>query len=242
MVPAFITVRSRSTRLPDKCLLPFGDKNVLEHVIRRAKHFGLEPVVCTTNDPSDDRVVKIAQREGAKYFRGSDVNKLRRWLGCCDAFGIEAFHTVDADDPFFDAELVKRSFEALKDGYDAVYPTESSKNGAASVGFSLTRDIVSRACALVGEGHDTEMMWHFLERVGGLRKRELEDGAAAPRMRLTLDYEEDYWLLATVQRIVGGNAPRQAVNGLFERNPDLHRINWFRNVEWKDGQRKKANG
>jgi len=65
MVPAFITVRSRSTRLPDKCLLPFGDKNVLEHVIRRAKHFGLEPVVCTTNDPSDDRVVKIAQREGA---------------------------------------------------------------------------------------------------------------------------------------------------------------------------------
>jgi len=242
MIPAFITVRTKSTRLPDKCLLPFGDGNVLEHVIRRAKHFGLEPIVCTTNDPADDRVERIAAREGAKCFRGSVVNKLKRWLDCCDAFRIKAFHTVDADDPFFDAELVKRSFALLGEGYDAVYPTESSKNGAASVGFSLTRDIVSRACALVGEGHDTEMIWHFIEKVNGMRKTALGDSADALRMRLTLDYEEDYWLLVTVQRIVGGNAPRPEVDALFARNPDLHRINWFRNMEWKEGQRKKANG
>lgn len=242
MIPAFITVRTASTRLRDKCLLPFGHGNVLEHVIRRAKHFGLEPIVCTTNEAPDDRVERIAVREGTKYFRGSAVNKLKRWLDCCDAFCIHAFHTVDADDPFIDAELVKRSFALLERGYDAVYPTESSKNGAASVGFSLTRDIVSRACALVNEGHDTEMMWHFIDKVRGIRKAELEESTGALRMRLTLDYEEDYWLLATVQRIVGGNAPRQEVDALFARNPDLHRINWFRNIEWKEGQRKKANG
>ena len=41
-----ITVRSQSTRLPEKCFLPFGDCSVLEHIIRRAKHFNINPIVC----------------------------------------------------------------------------------------------------------------------------------------------------------------------------------------------------
>ena len=55
-------------------------------------------------------------------------------------------------------------------------------------------------------------------------------------IRLTLDYEEDYWLLATVQRIVGSLAPRKEIDELFRKNPDLYKINWFRNQEWKKKQ------
>ena len=71
MIPGFVTVRTSSTRLPAKCLLPFGDGNVLEHVIRRARAFGIEPIVCTSIDSSDDLIEKIAGTEGVCCFRGS---------------------------------------------------------------------------------------------------------------------------------------------------------------------------
>ncbi len=108
-IPGFITVRTTSSRLPAKCLLPFGDgMNVLQHIIRRAKHFNIDPIVCTSTDSSDDAVERIAQLENAKCFRGSLANKLKRWADCADHFGLVAFHTVDADDPFFDGDEMRR--------------------------------------------------------------------------------------------------------------------------------------
>ncbi len=237
--PAFITVRTASTRLPEKCLLPFGDGNVLEHVIRRAGHYGLMPIVCTTAGKEDDIVERIALKEGVGCFRGSAVNKLKRWAECCAARGIGAFHTVDADDPFFDGDEMKRSFQMLLDeDRDMVAPSASSAAGGASVGYSLTRDIVDRAVALTGEEEDTEMMWCWIEKVEGLKKTVLPDSGPVTA-RLTLDYPEDYWLLQSVRRMVGGLADRKAVNALFRRNPDLHKINWFRNEEWAAAQAAK---
>lgn len=133
-VPAFITVRTASSRLPSKCLLPFGNGNVLDHVISRALHFGLLPIVCTTTDESDDVVETIAAKKKVKCYRGSIQHKLKRWLECCNSFGIERFHTVDADDPFFDADLIKSSYAMLNQGYDVVYPTDSSRQGGSQCG------------------------------------------------------------------------------------------------------------
>ena len=239
-IPGFITVRSASSRLPKKCLLPFGDGNVLEHIIRRSKYYDLEPIVCTTFDPSDDVIQDITEKEDIRCFRGNLLNKLKRWLDCCNYFHIEKFHTVDADDPFFDGEQMKKSFRLLDEGYDMVCPTESSSDGGASVGYSLTRDIVAKACRLIGENEDTEMMWNYVDKVKGLKKTSLPDNESnPPKVRLTLDYEEDYWLLQTVRRIVGNFALRKDINDLFRRNPDLHKINWFRNEEWKQIQLNK---
>ena len=236
-IPSFITVRTKSSRLPQKCLLSFGNGNVLEHVIRRAKHYCLDVIVCTSVDKSDDIIQLIAEKENVKLFRGSMLNKLMRWCDCCNHFKIEKFHTIDADDLFFDSEQVKRSFELLNEGFDMVCPTESSGAGGASVGYSLTKDIINKACVLTEESEDTEMMWYFLEKVKGLRKIVLpEEEGTNIRARLTLDYQEDYWLLQTVRRIAGNLAPRKEVNNLFINNPDLYKINWFRNAEWKIGQ------
>jgi spore coat polysaccharide biosynthesis protein SpsF len=239
-IQVFITVRTTSQRLPQKCLLPFGDGNVLEHIIGRSLHFGLDPIVCTTAESTDDVVEEIAVNENVRCFRGSVRHKLKRWRDCCDKYAINTFHTIDADDPFFEGVLVHKSIALLAKGYDVVYPTESSSAGAASVGFSMTRDIVDKACKLTGDNKDTEMMWHFIEKIPGLRSTILPEENVNPiKARLTLDYEEDYWLLCTVQRIVGNFASRKEVDDLFRRNPDLFKINWFRNAEWKAKQLEK---
>ena len=230
----FITVRTTSSRLSRKCLLRFGEGNVLEHVIRRAKSFGFEPLVCTTQLGEDDIIEKIAKREACLIYRGSVKDKLQRWLGACQGFGVESFHTIDADDPFFDGELGKKSLQLLQKGYDIVYPSKSVYVGA--VGFSLTSAIIKKACS-IKESDDTEMMWYYIEKVPDVRQIELPvPDVRIASIRLTLDYEEDYWMLLSVLRILGPEAIRTDIEDLFIRNPDLHKVNWFRNEDWKRGQ------
>lgn len=239
-ISSFITVRTSSSRLPQKCLLPFGNRNVIEHIIDRTKYYQLDPIICTSNDPSDDILEEIARKEEVKVFRGSMVNKLKRWVDCCNCFSIKEFHTVDADDPFFDGELIKNSMRLLAEGYDVVYPTESSSAGAASVGYSLTSEIVRKAVKLTDADTDTEMMWYYLDKIPGIKKTTLPESIKNNyKVRLTLDYEEDYWLLQSVRRIIGNNCSRNEVDNLFKSNPDLYKVNWFRNEEWKDVQQSK---
>ena len=241
-IDAFITVRATSSRLPGKCFLPFGDYSVLEHVIRRAIHYKLSPIVCTTNDSEDDAVQRLCDQIGVRYFRGSTNNKLLRWSDCCKHFGVEAFHSVDADDPFFCGEEVKRSFSLLdQQGLDMIAPCPSSSRGGATVGYSLTADIVAQACEGLDEETDTEMMWSYIEKVPGLKKRVLEDPSNhVITARMTLDYHEDYIFLETIRLLVGNLATRSDIAQLLERNPDLVKINAFRTTEWARNQKEKS--
>ena len=54
--------------------------------------------------------------------------------------------------------------------------------------------------------------------------------------RLTLDYEEDYWLLKSIERICGPLASRDLIDAFLKKNPDFYKINWFRNSQWKENQ------
>jgi spore coat polysaccharide biosynthesis protein SpsF (cytidylyltransferase family) len=234
----FITVRTSSTRLPKKCLLSFGESTVLNHIIRRTVSYDIEPIVCTSTSKEDDIIEEIANKEGVKCYRGPLDNKLQRWLDCAMHFNIDIFHTIDADDPFFDGNEMKSSMRMLQEEkLDMVEPTESSATGGASVGYSLTTDIVKRVCRGLDKDTDTEMMWYYIEKVSNLKTKILpETRKNITKMRLTLDYEEDYWLLDSVRRILGNLTSRDEVGQLFLSNPDMYKINWFRNEEWQSAQ------
>jgi spore coat polysaccharide biosynthesis protein SpsF len=239
-IPAFITVRSSSTRLPEKCFLPFGNGTVLEHMIQRVQHYDLEPIVCTTTSESDDAIVDLAKKCNVKFYRGPIANKLLRWSQCCEHFSLDSFHSVDADDPFFCGDEVKRSYELLQTGFDMVAPSPSSSNGGATVGYSLTADIVKRASLGMSDDLDTEMMWSYIERVSGLKKIVLKDPSNfMVKNRMTLDYHEDYVLLEAIRLMIGNLATREQVFNIIKKNLNLVKINEFRSSEWKQGQNNK---
>lgn len=239
VITSFVSARVGSSRLPNKCLLSFGAVNVLQHGIRRAKMNGLNPIVCTPSTHENNIIEEIALSEGVRCFRGHDDDRLRRWLDCAHEFNIAAFHTVDLDDPFFDPEMMKASFELmLKDNLDFVEPTLLSSNGNASVGYSIRTSIVEKACQLYAEGENTELLWNYLKKVDGYRSKVLpqSDSFSSIEARLTLDYEEDYWLLSTLCRILGNEASRNDIDRILYDNPALKEINWFRNDQWKVNQ------
>jgi spore coat polysaccharide biosynthesis protein SpsF len=239
----FITVRTNSTRLPKKCLLTLGQDSIIEHVIKRCLIYNIEPVVCTTSNSGDDVIEKISNKLNVKCFRGSSINKLKRWADCAIYYNIEDFHTVDADDPFFDGDEMKFSMKKLREGsYDIVSPTISSSNGGASVGYSLKSKVVLEAIKNTKDSTDTEMIESFFENINNLKIYNLKDSVIRPsNVRLTLDYEEDYLLLKVIVQILGENISRKEIDSLFVNNPDLSKINWFRNIEWKAKQNLKIN-
>ena len=234
-----ITVRTTSSRLPKKCLLPFGDVNVITHIINRAKFYNIEPIICTSTDKTDDVIESIANKENVRCFRGHLINKLKRWSDCVQYFGIEMFHTIDADDPFFDGYEMKQSMDLLvKEKADVITTTKTSANGAASVGYSFSSKYIQRASILSPGDIDTEMVWNFLDKVDGVRKISLpETKDQRLKMRLTLDYEEDYWLLKSLDRILGKNVTRDEVDNFFRNNPEFYLINWFRNSDYLENQK-----
>ena len=195
MVPAFITVRSASSRLPEKCLLKFGQSSVLEFVIKRVIANGLNAIICTTDQPEDDAIQDLATNYGTEIYRGSASNKMLRWLKCCEHFGFDFFHTIDADDPFFCPNEVKRSVGFLEDNpnIDIVKPSQSSASGGATVGYSIRYRALKKALSDVADDADTEMIGGILDSTKELKQSTLsEPDSCIITSRMTLDYWEDY--------------------------------------------------
>ena len=112
----FITVRTKSTRLPQKCLLRINGITTIEHHIERVKRSTLSDliVLCTTEQNEDDVLCDIAKQHNIEYVRGSAKDKLMRWLVAADKFNVGFFVTADGDDLFCDPELIDLAFEQYK--------------------------------------------------------------------------------------------------------------------------------
>jgi spore coat polysaccharide biosynthesis protein SpsF len=235
---ALLTVRTLSTRLPKKCFLPFGESNILNHVVRRAVNSGINPIICTSNDKSDDGIEDFCQENNLQYFRGSLKNKLDRWLSCASNYNLLDFHTVDVDDPFFDPRQVKESIDLLREkNLDIVHPSKISSNGAASVGYSIKSECLNKNKTIINRIDHIEMIDSILSQFKDLNQEVLESRFSDfLNIRLTLDYIEDYNLLTFVLQELGPDCNRIEIGELFSRNPDLYKMNWFRNLDWSSNQ------
>jgi spore coat polysaccharide biosynthesis protein SpsF (cytidylyltransferase family) len=210
-------------------------------MIQRVQHYDLEPIVCTTTEESDDAIVDLAKKCNVKFYRGPITNKLLRWSQCCEHFSLDSFHSIDADDPFFCGDEVKRSHELLQTGFDMVAPSPSSSSGGATVGYSLTADVVKQASLGTSDDLDTEMMWSYVEKVSDIKKTILSDPHEnVIRDRMTLDYHEDYIFLEAIRLLIGNMGTREDLYNLLKNNPDLSRINNFRSEEWSQNQKEKS--
>ena len=75
-IPAIVTVRTKSTRLPEKCLLDFGNKSVIEHIIDRCIATNLDPIICTTKETSDDKLIDIAIAKKVIEVKVVEIKKI----------------------------------------------------------------------------------------------------------------------------------------------------------------------
>jgi spore coat polysaccharide biosynthesis protein SpsF len=102
---AIVQARSTSSRFPGKMSVRLGEYTLLEWVLRRVcQSERLDKVVlATTNLPTDDALVKIAENCGVTTFRGDEINVLQRFIGAAHLSGARKVVRVCADNPFIDA-------------------------------------------------------------------------------------------------------------------------------------------
>jgi len=111
---AIVQARATSSRYPGKVLADLGGEPLLTWVLRRAQASSVDDVVvATTVNVDDDPVVAIAEREGARWFRGGEHDVLGRYVRAAKEARADAIVRLTADCPMLDAEVVDEVIAAL---------------------------------------------------------------------------------------------------------------------------------
>ena len=110
---AKIFSRLSSKRLKNKALVKINNSTLLELVINRTKLLKNvdEIIVATSKKEEDNKIVKLAKKNGVKFFCGDINNLIKRSINCCNKFKIDAFLRICGDRPLFDLDLKSINYE-----------------------------------------------------------------------------------------------------------------------------------
>jgi spore coat polysaccharide biosynthesis protein SpsF len=118
---AIVQARTTSSRFPGKVLADLAGQPVLAWVIRRARASAVDDVVvATTVNAGDDPVVAIAEREGARWFRGEEHDVLGRYVLAAREAAADAVVRLTADCPMLDAAVIDAVIDALREAPESV--------------------------------------------------------------------------------------------------------------------------
>lgn len=233
------TVRTNSSRLPEKALLEIRGKRVIDHIIERAQSVISADmvIVCTSTEPEDDILVDIARQHNVECFRGSAEDRLGRMVGAVNKFGVNYIITCDGDDLFCDPELIELAIaQMLQKPCDVIkYPDDLV---CGTFTYCINSDALRRAYKMSGGG-DTEMYDAYLIESGVFDVRELKVNDPiffnGDWVRATLDYQEDLDFFRKIfdeLKINKNTIPFREIMKLIQRNPEIAKINFYRHKDF----------
>jgi spore coat polysaccharide biosynthesis protein SpsF len=234
----FITVRTASTRLPQKCLMDVEGRLAIERVIDRAKlsKKADSVILCTTTRPEDVILCDLAAFNGIKYFRGSSEDKLMRWQGAVEDYGVDFFVTADGDDLLCDPYLIDLAFEQSKDGDDFI---ESLDVPCGAFTYGIKTSALNKVCDIKNT-HETEMMVPYFTETGLFKVEPLivPEVLKRPEIRMTLDYEDDLRFFRTVYKHFGADSKLEDIICYLDAHPEVTEINAYLQEKYLANQKR----
>ncbi len=195
----------------------------------------IEPILCTTKEAGDDKLITIAKKLGVRYYRGSTTDILNRYLGATKKYNADFFVTVDGDDLFVDNFYINKIVEKYqKTKADYIY----YKNlPYGTFGFGIKPSALEKVCAIKDDDNTEGWGRYFtktkLFKTASVRALKKHNH---PEYRLTLDYEEDLKLIKTIYENLygpGGYLTLNKVLDFLNKNPKIARANWNRKNEYE---------
>jgi len=240
----FVSVRTKSRRLPRKVLLDIKGKAAIEHLIDRAKLPKLPDMVvmCTSTHPDDDVLADIARHNHIECFRGSEDDKLDRYLNAALQYGLDYMVIMDGDNVFLEPDIVDQIIEFYLRTKADYITCKELPIGASPHGLSY--QALERVCQIKAES-DTEVWGGYFIDTGLFKVEYLEVDTELkhPEIRLTLDYSEDYELLKELfDRLYspGKVFYLRDIISLMKENPQLMSINSHMNELYLEHLKKSA--
>ena len=194
-----IVARNRSERLNKKSFLKIHNVEMIKIVIERAKKIkNIDHVIlATSTDKIDDSFKKIAKDTGIDFFRGHSDNVANRFYKCAKKYKLDNIVRITGDSILVDYEMINMALkEHLKNNNDVTF----SKNmpfGTAKEVFTL--ETIEALAKNIDLPKNSEYLEFYLQNkryfnVGYVRSKYIFNR----KIRLTLDYKEDYLLLKKI--------------------------------------------
>jgi spore coat polysaccharide biosynthesis protein SpsF (cytidylyltransferase family) len=190
----FLSVRNKATRLPGKALLVLGGDSVTAQLLKRIQQSKqASSVFLTTSDhPDDDCLCQLAEQMGIRYFRGSQEDKLQRYLDAANKFDLDFMVIVEGDDPFVSIKHIDTLLQHAEERPVDFISYDNLPLGAT--GFGIRRSALETTCNRI-DAKNTEVWGHLFTSNPDFNCVLLQEENACygkPNVRMTLDYQEDY--------------------------------------------------
>lgn len=192
-----LQARMSSTRLPGKVLLPIASVPLVILCAKRLSRDGLDLVVATSSDESDDPLVAALDAAGISYVRGSLNNVLSRFiLATHDMDDGQIVVRATADNPVPDADFIRDLVDFMENQH-ADYVTTDSPADGLPYGLSaevMTVGVLREAAANAAHPFDFEHVTPWIRRhcqIATIDHNWLQctDGSF---LRCTIDTFDDY--------------------------------------------------
>lgn len=192
-IGTIVACRLVSSRLKRKALLPIQGVPSVERCLMNCQLFsGVDLIVLATSNLEEDAVLRDHTLNGdVSFWQGHPDDVIHRYVGACDALGIDVVVRVTADCPVVSPEitefLLERHFSLGAD-YTGV------RDGAVGTWAEIyNADALRRVLELVGKAEYSEYMTSYFRNNPDIFKVEIVDlpPELVRNYRLTLDYQED---------------------------------------------------
>ena len=239
-----ISVRSSSKRLPEKCFRSIYPKlSLTEFIIERCISYGkFDVILATTINKVDDYLIEIAENYNIKTFRGSEEDKLARWVGACQKYQVDTLISCDGDDPFVDLKIGEKCSDVLENEKASI--VEAINIPCGSFTFAINFESLLR----IKNNFDTsrsEMIKYFFKKDKKSNYITYDPGLSyegldVENIRITVDFIEDLVMarkLAKVLKERGIDGSAQEIINIYREKPDIFSINKNKQIEFKENQR-----
>ena len=120
-----IQARSNSKRFNNKVLYKIYNKPIIWHIISKIKKskYVKKIIVATSQNKTDDKLVKYLTKIKINYFRGSLTNVAKRLCDAAEKNKAKFFMRISADSPLIDPVIIDKAieiFNSKKKNYDIV--------------------------------------------------------------------------------------------------------------------------
>ena len=234
-IVAAIQARMGSKRLPDKAIKNLCGKTVIENIIRRlSQSKGIDEIVlATTEAPKDDILKKIASKKEIGCFRGPEEDVLGRLYGVAVNYKADAVLRITGDSPLIDPAIIDRGIEMFRNRKNSEPFLTTALPPTLPEGYNF--EIVSRSLLeelnkeLKAADLREAFMIHISRNPEKYSRIALNHPKNYSRIRLTLDYPEDWELIKTIceyfSQIGKENFGLMDVMNFLDANPKLIKIN-----------------
>ncbi|MDP2161065.1 MAG: NTP transferase domain-containing protein [Flavobacterium sp.] len=226
-----ITARLKSSRLPKKLLLPFGNETYIVQLIKRLKTspFLDEIIICTSVDDQDTDLEIIAQDQGIKCYRGDREDVISRLNEARIKYNLDYVINMTADCPLLPIEHIPNLINQFKETKADLIHLFDMPIGLYLSG--LNPEAMQKIVNLKNDGLTEYWLYYFLKttifKVEHLSKK--YTGEILKRdYRLGIDYPEDHTFFTALYNAYGENlfyATSNEIIKFLDNHPEIAAIN-----------------